>query len=97
MESTPAVCVIQSVSGTAITGTAMKNIVATTIRIARLKLLFIAAKVVKDGNRDKVKYSVHDARTSEMLSFLRGLGKRRSQTKPWTEPGNWSQRFPLPA
>jgi len=87
----------QSVSGTAIAGAAMKNIVANTIRIARLKLLFIAAKVVKDGNRDKVKYSVHDARTSEMLSFLRGLDKRRSQTKPWTEPGNWSQRFALPA
>jgi len=29
-----------------------------TIRIARLKLLFIAAKVVKESNVDKVKYSM---------------------------------------
>jgi hypothetical protein len=86
----------QSVSGAAIKGTAIKDIVANTVRIARLKLLFIAAKVVKDGNRDKVKYSVHDARTPEILSLLRGLDKRRSQSKPWTKPGNWCQRFELP-
>jgi hypothetical protein len=87
----------QSVSGAVIKGAAIKDIVANTVRIARLKLLFIAAKVIKDGNRDKVKYSVHDARTPEMLSFLRGLDKRRSQTKPWIEPGCWSQKFALPA
>lgn len=52
-----------------------------TVRIARLKLLFIAAKVFKDGNRDKVKYSIHDARTPEMLSFLQFLDKRRTQPK----------------
>ena len=78
------------------TGGVMKGIVSNTVRIARLKLLFIAAKVVKDGNRDKVKYSVHDARTPEMLSFLHQLDKRRSQTKPWLEPGRWPQRFALP-
>ena len=61
----------------------MKGIVANTVRIARLKLLFIAAKVVQDGNRDKIKYSVHDARTPEMLSFLRFLDNRRGQAKPW--------------
>jgi hypothetical protein len=31
----------------------MKTLAANTIRIARLKLLFIAAKVVKDQNRDR--------------------------------------------
>jgi hypothetical protein len=86
----------QSVSGAAIKGIAIKDIVANTVRIARLKLLFIAAKVVKDGNRDKIKYSVHDARTPEMLSFLRGLDKRRNQIKPWINPGCYSQRFALP-
>jgi hypothetical protein len=74
----------------------MKGIADNTVRIARLKLLFIAAKVVTAGNRDKVKYSVHDARTPEMLSFLRFLDKRRTQTKPWLEPGSWPQRFALP-
>ncbi len=74
----------------------MKGIVANTVRIARLKLLFIAAKVVQDGNRDKIKYSVHDARTPEMLSFLRFLDNRRGQTKPWIAPGGWPQRFALP-
>ena len=74
----------------------MKGIVANTVRIARLKLLFIAAKVVQDGNRDKIKYSVHDARTPEMLSFLHFLDNRRGQTKPWLAPGCWPQRFALP-
>ena len=74
----------------------MKGIVANTVRIARLKLLFIAAKVVQDGNRDKIKYSVHDARTPEMLSFLHFLDNRRGQTKPWLNPGCWPQRFALP-
>ena len=74
----------------------MKGIVTNTVRIARLKLLFIAAKVVQDGNRDKIKYSVHDARTPEMLSFLRFLDNRRGQTKPWLAPSGWTQRFALP-
>ena len=78
-------------------GGVMKGIVNNTVRIARLKLLFIAAKVVKDGNRDKVKYSLHDARTPEILSFLRQLDKWRSQTKPWLEPDRWPRRFVLPA
>jgi len=74
----------------------MKGIVSNTVRIARLKLLFITAKVVQDGNRDKIKYSVHDARTPEMLSFLRFLDNRRGQTKPWLAPSGWPQRFALP-
>lgn len=87
----------QSMSVASKTGGVMKGIVTNTVRIARLKLLFIAAKVVKDGNRDKVKYSVHDARTPEMVSFLRLLDKWRSQTKPWLEPDSWTQRFMLSA
>jgi hypothetical protein len=78
-------------------GSHLKNIMANTVRIARLKLLFIAAKVVKDGNRDKVKYSIHDARTPEMLCFLRFLDKRRTQTRPWFAHSSWPQRFALPA
>jgi hypothetical protein len=74
----------------------MKGIMANTVRVARLKLLFIAAQVVRDGNRAKIKYSVHDARTPEMFSFLHFLDTRRGQTKLWLAPGCWPQRFALP-
>ncbi len=86
----------KSVSDASKKASVMKGIVSNTVRIARLKLLFIAAKVVKDGNRGKVKYSVHDARTPEMLSFLHFLDTRRGQTKPWLGPGCWPRRFSLP-
>jgi len=78
-------------------GKTLKGIATNTVRIARLKLLFIAAKVVKDGNRDKVKYSIHDARTPEMLSFLQFLDNRRTQPKPWLQPGILPQTFALRA
>ncbi|UCG09039.1 MAG: IS1380 family transposase [Desulfobacterales bacterium] len=71
----------------------LKGIVDNTIRIARLKLLFIAAKVVKDENRDKVKYSLHDARTPAMIHFLKFLDKVRSQPRPWHQAAFWPQRF----
>ena len=73
----------------------LKGIVGNTIRIARLKLLFIAAKVIKDENRDKVKYSIHDVRTPAMLHFLRFLDKARSKPRPWFEGGIWPQRFAI--
>lgn len=50
-----------------------------TIRIARLKLLMIAAKLVRDGNRDKVKYSLFDTRTPGMLRFYKFLDRLRMQ------------------
>jgi hypothetical protein len=63
----------------------LKGIMANTIRIARLKLLFLAAKVVKDGNTDKVKYSIHDARTPGMIHFLKFLDSLRLKIRPWAE------------
>ena len=48
-------------------GSILKGIMTNTVRIAGLKLLFIAAKVVHHSGRDKVKYSIHDSRTPEML------------------------------
>jgi hypothetical protein len=71
----------------------LKGLMKNTVRIARLKLLFIAAKVVKDGNRDKVKYSIHDARTPEMLYFLKFLDKARFTLKPWRSGYFWTPRF----
>jgi hypothetical protein len=73
----------------------LQGIMNNTIRIARLKLLFIAAKVVKDSNVDKVKYSIHDARTPAMLHFLKFLDKARSKIRPWEEDSSWPQRFGL--
>jgi hypothetical protein len=60
----------------------LKGIMANTIRIARLKLLFIAAKVVKGGGADKVKYSIHDSRTPGMIHFLKSLDNLRSKVRP---------------
>ncbi len=60
-----------------------KGIKTNTVRIARLRLLIIAAKVVTASNRDKVRYSVQDSRTPALMSFLKYLDLKRSQTKPW--------------
>ena len=48
-----------------------------TIRIARLKLLMIAAKLVRSGNRDKVKYPIHDTRTPGLLKLYQFLDRLR--------------------
>ena len=71
------------------------DVMTNTIRIARLKLLFIAAKVVKDSNRDKVKYSIHDTRTSSMMKFLKYIDTVRSKPKPWVTKNKWPQIFAL--
>jgi len=75
--------------------TGFKGVMTNTIRIARLKLLFIAAKVVTGANRDKVKYSIHDARTSALMKFLKCLDAARSKPRPWVKDSTWSQRFAL--
>ena len=72
-----------------------KNAMTNTIRIARLKLLFIAAKVVTDSNRDKVKYSIHDTRTSPMMKFLKFIDAARERSRPWEKNTKWPQRFSL--
>ena len=73
----------------------LKGIMSNTVRIARLKLLFIAAKVVKDGNRDKVKYSIHDARTPAMFYLLQFIDKARSAPRPWHHESIWPARFAI--
>jgi hypothetical protein len=64
-------------------GADFKTIATNTIRIARLKLLIIAAKVVENSNRVKVKYSIQDTRTPYMIRFLKYLDKLRMTLKPW--------------
>jgi hypothetical protein len=48
-----------------------------TIRIARLKMLYVAAKILYHGNRDHVAYSVHEQRAEGLVDFLKYLDLRR--------------------
>jgi len=73
----------------------LQGIVNNTIRIARLKLLFIAAKVVKESNVDKIKYSIHGSRTPAMIKFLKFLDKIRLKKRPWEENNLWPLQFGL--
>jgi len=76
-------------------GSILKGIMTNTVRIARLKLLFIAAKVVHHSGRDKVKYSIHDSRTPEMLYLLQFLDKARCRPRPWHKQSIWAPRFAI--
>ena len=48
-----------------------------TLRIARLKLLYVAAKIRFHGNRDAVLYSMHEQRAAGLMDFLGYLDRRR--------------------
>ncbi len=50
-----------------------------TIRIARLKMLFVAAKICSHGNRDEVRYSVHEQRSAGLIDFLDYVDRRRKE------------------
>jgi hypothetical protein len=50
-----------------------------TIRIARLKMLFVAAKIRFHGNRDELRYSIHESRAAGIIDFLEYLDCRRRQ------------------
>ena len=67
----------------AVSQSALKGIKTNTVRIARLRLLMIAAKVVMSSNRNKVRYSIHDSRTPALLAFMKYLDMKRSVPKPW--------------
>jgi hypothetical protein len=48
-----------------------------TIRIARLKMLFVAAKIMFHSNRDEVRYSIHEERAAGLKDFMGYLDRRR--------------------
>ncbi len=73
----------------------LQGIERNTIRIARLKLLYISAKVVSGSNTNKVRYSIHDTRTSGFMGFLKYLDRLRKKTKLWGKESNWPYRFSL--
>ncbi len=69
-----------------------QEIAEQTIRIARLKLLYIAAKVTGHSNQNEVKYSQHDSRAAGLFRFLDYLDKRRHQPRPWLDHPKWRCR-----
>ncbi|MBE3140717.1 MAG: transposase [Thermoplasmata archaeon] len=66
-----------------------QEIVDHTIRMGRLKLLFIAAKVATHSGTTEVKYSRHDSRVAGLFRFLKYLDKRRQQVRPWLSGKLW--------
>jgi hypothetical protein len=54
-----------------------------TIRIARLKLLFISARITQSHRQTVVKYSIHDARVTGLLDFMEYLDRRRKEKRTW--------------
>jgi hypothetical protein len=48
-----------------------------TVRITRLKLLYVAAKICFHDNRDAVLYSMHEQRAAGLTDFLGYLDRRR--------------------
>jgi hypothetical protein len=61
------------------------EVVAQTIRLSRLKLLYVAAKISRHGNRDKVYHSIHESRASGIINFLDYLDRRRAEKMPKLE------------
>lgn len=52
-----------------------------TIRIARLKLLFVPARITQSHRQAVVKYSTHDARVAGLLDFMEYLDRQREKTE----------------
>jgi hypothetical protein len=50
-----------------------------TMRVARLKMLFVAAKIVFHDTRDEVRYSLHEQRAAGLMDFLAYLDRRRKE------------------
>jgi hypothetical protein len=73
----------------------LQGVQDNTIRIARLRLLLIAAKLVFHNNRHQVKYSIHDTRTPSMIKFLKFLDKARHRPRPWTGGRSWHVGLPV--
>ena len=65
----------------------LSAIAENTVRIARLVLLLIAAKIVYSANCVKVRYSIHDTRIPAFFDFLGHLDTHRGL--PPTEP-SWT-------
>ncbi len=58
------------------------EVVDQTVRLSRLKMLYVAAKISEHSNRAKVYYSIHDSRASGIINFLDYLDRRRAEKIP---------------
>jgi hypothetical protein len=61
-------------------------IVNQKIRLTRLKLLYVGAKVAYHSNRDRVYYSIHEMRAIGLIDFLNYLDIRRREPVEWKDP-----------
>jgi hypothetical protein len=57
------------------------SIVDHTIRVARLKMLYVAAKVTSHAHRAEVYYSIHETRAAGLIQFLDYLDRRRRERR----------------
>ena len=67
-------------------GEVPERIVDQTVRLSRLKMLCVAAKISQHSNRAKVYYSIHESRASDIINFLGHLDRRRAEKIPKLEP-----------
>ena len=58
-----------------------KDLSATTLRIVRLRLLFISAKLRYHESRDQVRYSMHDQRSEELIYFMNHMKAVKDRRK----------------
>lgn len=58
------------------------EVVDQTIRLARLKMLYMAAKVATHANRPKILYSIHDTRSDQTIKFIEFLDQKRAEPPP---------------
>ena len=74
-------CHAQAEAGNSVDRPSMPVVVqpSNTIRVARLKMLFIAAKIRYHGHRDEVLYSVHEQRAAGLMFFMKYLDRRRRE------------------
>jgi len=84
----------ETVEGPYLDHDSLKGLMNNQIRIARLKLLLIAAKVIYHS-KDQVKYSIEDTRTYGLMHFMKFLDEARSKVRPWVEGRLWHCRFQL--
>lgn len=66
-------------------GNRFNSIGKNTVRIARLVLLLIAAKIVYTSNQLKVRYSIHDSRVSGLFNFMEHIDQHRRVPMVWTQ------------
>lgn len=52
------------------------DIIDSSLRIARLKMLYVSAKIVTHGNATTVKYSYYDPRSFSVIDFLKFLDRK---------------------